>query len=62
MSSMSVSRGRGTPTSKRKAYPTPNRARKEPRIMETTVINATEYRKVSLSLLRESKNLPAPYL
>jgi hypothetical protein len=30
--------------------------------METTVINATEYRKVSLSLLRESKNLPAPYL
>ena len=33
-------------------------ARKEPRIMETTVINATEYRNVSLSLLSESKTNP----
>ncbi|HEV2620109.1 MAG TPA: ParB/RepB/Spo0J family partition protein [Acidobacteriaceae bacterium] len=36
-------------------YPT---ARKELRIMETTVINATEYRNVALSFLAESKTNP----
>jgi hypothetical protein len=47
---------------RRSATSMPNHARKEPRIMKTTVINTTEYRNVSLSLLSESKNQPAPYL
>jgi len=40
-------------------YPsTVHRSKRSCRIMETTVINATEYRNVSLSLLSESKTNP----
>jgi hypothetical protein len=36
----------------------PSTARKEPFIMETQIVNATEYRNASLALLNESKTNP----
>jgi hypothetical protein len=41
-----------------RSVPSPSTARKEPVIMETTAINATEYRNVPLSVLNESKTNP----